>query len=94
MAFTAVCANPHTVFIPFTVRSNAGGQPDSAQQWQALLEGAQLGSAEPLGEWRPTGTIDGGGQYTGSDLAGEPSQFLPLPLSLTLSLFLVCVFLT
>lgn len=56
----------------FTVRSNARRQPDPAQQWQALLKGAQLGAAQPLGEWRPTGTTYGGGQYRGvqSQLSG------------------------
>lgn len=36
------CFHPFCVFI---VRSNARRQPDSAQQWQALFKGAQLGAA-------------------------------------------------
>lgn len=68
----------------FPVRSNARRQPVPAQQWQALLQGAQLGAAQPLGARRPTGTTDGGGQYQGVRLSGLfvfPTLSLPLPLT-------------
>lgn len=72
----------------FTVRSNARRQPDSTQQWQALLQGTQLGAAQPLGEWRPTGTTDGGGQYQGvHSLKPIFILTLPLPLPLTPPVF-------
>lgn len=66
------------VNILFTVRSNARRQPDSTQQRQALLKGAQLGAALPLGERRATGTTDGGGQYQRS----QQSQLSDLSFSL------------